>query len=435
MSAVVRAENKVRRRIVTVALSAVVLAVTVFGLPLAILVQRMIIADEQGELERLALRAAVDVGPTYPSGDPIELPPTESEVDLAVYDARGRPVTGRGPDRLESALAAALSGAIVERHNDDLEVAVPVSSDEQVIAVVRASSPSRLVEHRVWWSWAGMTGIGLIAAGAAWLLARRQSTILVQPMTDLERVSTDLGAGNFGARATPSGVPEIDRAGHALNQTADRLEALIIRQRSFVVDASHQLRTPLTRLRLELEDGLTRDAEGLEQSVGEALVSAEVLSRTVDDVLELARGGRSTDSFDVETLLTGVRENWHGILAAADRPLRITSEPDLRVAASLAAARQIVHTLVDNAFQHGRGVVEVRARDVGDVVAIDVMDEGGPFEPTIPAAEVPGAPGGDRSSMGLRLARSLAEAEGGRLAAGREDTRTRFTVFLQAPPS
>ena len=424
-----------RRRIVAVALSAVVLAVTVFGLPLAILVQRMVVADEQGELERLALRAAVDVAPTYRSGDPIELPLTEPEVDVAAYDARGRLVTGRGPDHLDTALAAALTGAIVERHNNDLEVAVPVSSGEQVIAVVRASSPSSLVDHRVWWSWAGMAGIGLIAAAAAWLLARRQSTILVRPLTDLERVSTELGDGNFGARATESGVPEIDSAGHALNRTADRLAALIARQRSFTADASHQLRTPLTRLRLELEDGLDGSPEGLDHAVREALVSADALSQTVDDVLELARGGSSTDSFAVLALLNGVRENWHGLLAAADRPLRITAEPDLTVAASLPAARQVVHTLLDNAYRHGRGVVEVRARDVGGVVAIDVLDEGGTSEPTLPTADEQDESDGNRRGLGLRLARSLAEAEGGRLTAGREGSHTRFTVFLPAPPT
>ncbi|MGI8899478.1 MAG: histidine kinase dimerization/phospho-acceptor domain-containing protein [Nocardioides sp.] len=428
-----------RARIVAAALSAVVLAVTVFGLPLAILVQRMVVADERGELERLALGAAVEVSPSYRSGDPIELPDTEPGVDLAVYDPQGAHVTGPGPERLDDALSGALDGAVVEGGESSLDVAVPVSSGERVIAVVRASSPSSVVDHRVWLSWAAMVGMGLVAAGAAWMLARRQSLLLVRPLTALEHVSRELGDGNFGARAEMSGVPEIDDAGAALNRTAERLAALIARQRSFTSDASHQLRTPLTRLRLELEDGLSGDRGRLEAAAREALASADALSVTIDDVLEVARGEGSSVSFEVDTLLTTVRDSWHGTLAAADRPLRVTSEPGLRVAASLAATRQILHALLDNAYRHGRGVVEVRCRVVGGVVAIDVLDEGGPVSLTLPKAadddEADPHLAADPGALGLRLARSLAEAEGGRLGLAREGARTRFTVFLPAEPA
>ncbi|MBA2772604.1 MAG: HAMP domain-containing histidine kinase [Nocardioidaceae bacterium] len=428
-----------RARIVAAALSAVVLAVTVFGLPLAILVQRMVVADERGELERLALGAAVEVSPSYRSGDPIELPDTEPGVDLAVYDPQGAHVTGPGPERLDDALRGALDGTVVEGGDSSLDVAVPVSSGERVIAVVRASSPSSVVDHRVWLLWAAMVGMGLVAAGAAWMLARRQSLLLVRPLTALENVSRELGDGNFGARAEMSGVPEIDDAGAALNRTAERLAALIARQRSFTSDASHQLRTPLTRLRLELEDGLSGDRGRLEEAAREALASADALSVTIDDVLEVARGEGSSVSFEVDTLLTTVRDSWHGTLAAADRPLRITSEPGLRVAASLAATRQILHTLLDNAYWHGRGVVEVRCRVVGGAVAIDVLDEGGPVSLTLPKAadgeEADPRLAADPGALGLRLARSLAEAEGGRLGLTREGARTRFTVFLPAEPA
>lgn len=427
-----------RRRIVAVALSAVALAVTVLGVPLAILIQRLVVADEQGELERLALRAVVDVSPSYGVGDPIELPGTEGEVALAVYDRQGARVAGRGPDRLDEELSGALTGVILEYRADDLGVAVPVSSGERIIAVVRASSPASGVNHRVWWSWTGMAAIALVAAGAAWLLARRQSILLVRPLTDLEQVSNELGAGNFGARAKESGVPEIDGAGHALNRTAERLAALIARQGSFIADASHQLRTPLTRLRLELENGLGDGRESLETAAREALASAEVLSQTIDDVLELARGRGPADSFAIERLLDHVGDSWHGTLAAAGRQLRITTEPHLAVAASLPAARQVVHTLVDNAYRHGRGVVEVRCREVGGAVAIEVVDEGGPISLTLPGAD----PGEDpqqltqtSGGLGLRLARSLVEAEGGRLSFASDGARTRFTVYLPAVSS
>ncbi len=422
-----------RRRIVAVALSAVVLAVTVFGIPLAILVQRMVISDEQGELERLALRAAVDVGPTFGSGDPIELPATEGGVDLAVYDPRGGKVSGVGPTRLDSSLALALQGTPVDRRDGSVAVAIPVSSGEQVIAVVRASSPMSEVRQRVWWSWAGMAGIACVAAAAAFLLARRQSAVLVEPLIELERVSSELGDGNFGARAGASGVAEIDQAGAALNRTADRLAALLGRQRSFTADASHQLRTPLTRLRLELENGLDGPPEDLTRAVQEALVAADVLSQTVDDVLALARGDSAGGSFEIQTLFDGVREAWHGTLAAMDRPLRLRTEPGLVIAASLPAARQIVQTLVDNAYRHGGGVVELHARDVAGAVAIDVLDEGAHGQRGPARLDAEGAD--PRPGRGLVLARSLAEAEGGRITSGVQDGRTRVTVYLPGRPN
>lgn len=425
-----------RKRILAVALSAVLLALTVFGVPLAILLQRMVVADEQGELERLALRAAVVVAPTYSAGDPIELPQTEPEVALAAYDPRGQKVTGRGPGQLDRTMASSLRGTIVELHESDLEVAVPVSSNERVIAVVRASSPASSLNHRIWGSWAAMAAIGLVAAAAAWLLARRQSTVLARPLIDLERVAHELGDGNFGARAQPSGVSEIDDAGEALNRTADRLQALIDRQRSFIAHASHQLRTPLTQLRLELEDGLDRGPDGLDSAVREALASAESLSQTVDDVLEVARGERSTDAFSVTTLLDGLREDWHGTLAASDRQLRLTSEPGLTVAASLPAARQALNTLIDNAYRHGHGVVEVRARDVAGVVAIDVIDEGSPTEIVTPTGvERPFGEPSRKKGLGLALARTLAEAEGGRLTFAGDEHQTRCTLLFPSPPA
>ena len=422
-----------RRRIVTVALSAVVLAVTVFGVPLAILVQRMVVSDEQGELERLALRTAVDVGPTYASGDPIELPSAEAAVQLAVYDQAGSRIAGRGPRELDQPLRGSLKGVPVDTRDGLLAVAVPVGAGERVFAVVRASSASSVVEHRVWWLWAGMAGIAVIAAASALLLARRLSMVLVRPLIELEQVSTELGDGNFGARANPSGVAEIDHAGAALNRTADRLSALIARQRSFTADASHQLRTPLTRLRLELENGLEGDPDGLRRAVQEGLASADVLAQTVDDVLAVTHGDGGGGSFAVEVLLDGIREGWHATLAAQDRPLRVRWEPGLVVVASLPATRQIVQALVDNAYRHGSGVVQIQARDVGGAVAIDVLDEGasdggGPVRVEVTDTAQP------RTGRGLGLARSLAEAEGGRLTTGTQDGLTRVSVYLPARP-
>ncbi|MBA2716742.1 MAG: HAMP domain-containing histidine kinase, partial [Propionibacteriales bacterium] len=314
-----------RRRILVVALTAVVLAVGLFGIPLAVAVQRAIIANEQGELERLALRAAVSVSPGYTRGDPIELPATEAGVDLAVYDTSGARVTGSGRAQLEVALETSLRGRLVDAESgNDLLVAVPVTSGERLIAVVRAASPESAVQTRIRWTWAAMAGIALVAASVAGAFAAAQSRRLSRPLTGLERAAAELGDGNFAVRTRRSGVPEIDRAGEALDRTAERLADLVARERAFSAHASHQLRTPLTRLRLELETGLQAGDKALRDAAEEAIRSADQLSRTIDDVLQGSRGTPDQRrGFEVEDLLDDLRQRWHGVFAANDRPLRL----------------------------------------------------------------------------------------------------------------
>jgi signal transduction histidine kinase len=189
------------------------------------------------------------------------------------------------------------------------------------------------------------------------------------------------------------------------------------------------LRTPLTGLRLRLEsmlDGGPRDEE-----ITQAMVEADRLQRTIDDLLTLARDTpRHVEPLDLSGLLDEVRETWHADLAGQGRPLRIRVTPDLPTThASTAAARQILHVLLDNAGRHGSGAVTVNVRDAGDALAIDVMDEG-------PGIDRPGDDLFRRRrataaghGIGLAMARSLAEAEGGRLRLARPAPPT-FTLLL-----
>ena len=342
-----------RKRILVVALSAAVLAIAVFGIPLAFAVDHSITADERSELERLGLRAAVTVSPSYVTGDPVELPATQTPVELGVYDASGQRVTGAGPDHLEAAVDTALSGRIASATTDtDLIVAVPVASGERVIAVVRAASARSALRRRIGWTWAGMGGIALVAAGCAGALAAAQSRRLTQPLSRLAGVATDLGEGNFAARAGVSGVAEIDQAGQALNDTAERLGNLVARERAFAARASHQLRTPLTGLRLELEAGLAGDETALRTATDEAIRSVDQLARTIDEVLALARStGGAQEPWRVEALLRDLvsEEIKKGIkpdrivLAGFSQGGAVALHAALRYSAPLATRRHPLH--------------------------------------------------------------------------------------------
>jgi signal transduction histidine kinase len=413
-----------RAQILRVAMAAVILAVVVLGIPLAFAVSRIVTDDERSELEQLALRAAVAVSPDYASGDPIELPRTERGVRLGVYDPGSQRVAGTGPRRLEGRVQAALSGRAVNAEvRGQLLEALPVSVRERVIGVVRASSPTSLVRyHTVLW-WAALAGVSLAAAALAGLFAAHQSRRLAAPLGSLARTAADLGGGDFSARSSPAGVAEIDAVGDSLNRTAHRLASMLDRERSFMSQASHQLKTPLTQLQLELEAGLERGGNALAGAATSAMSITDQLSRTIDDVLALAKQDTAAASFDAEELLEQCRRHWEGPLARAGRPMRLIVEQQTRVSASLPAIRQILHVLLDNAFRHGQGTVTLRLRPSLGVAAVDVIDEG--TAPPISLAHGAG--------MGLELANSLAASQGGRLMVDQQGQGTRFTLLLPVP--
>jgi len=429
-----------RRGIIRVALLAVVLAVLVFGVPLAYVVNRLLLGDEQAELERLALRATVAVPSGIVSGgDAIELPRTEAAMQLGVYSAAGHLIAGTGPAHMGAEVRQALRGTVSDRGTDsDLVVAVPVSQDERVVAVVRASSPRAAIAAQSRDVWAAMAGFAVLAFAAAAGLATVASRRLARPIERLEAVAEQLGGGNFSVRAEPSGIDEIDRAASALNKTAERLGDVVSREQAFAAHASHQLRTPLTGLRLTLDTALNTPGADLRQAARSAIQTADELSRTVDDVLSLTRAAvEPARPLDLTELLADAERRWHGLLAAEGRPLRLQlNEPPL-ARASAAAVRQIVDVLIDNAIRHGRGAVVVTAREANEAAAIDVQDDGRTTGVDLSPDGAPAQAWSTGQRLGLSLARRLAEAEEGRLLHARTEVKTRLTLLLPAakPPS
>ncbi len=411
-----------RKKILFVAVTAVALALLTFGIPLALLIRQNVTSQERSEIERLALRAAVEMTPEDVTGDPVTLPHSAEAELVGLYDADGHRVQGAGPARLEPDLASALDGSIAQATTDtSLVVAVPVSAHEEVIGIVRAASPLAEVSGQVHRDWLVLGLLGIAAAAVASAIAMVQSRRLALPLQRLERVATELGDGNLGARAPASGVAEIDRAGEALNATAARLGALIAREQAFSAHASHQLRTPLTGLRLQLEAGLESDEAGLQAAARQAIRSADELARTIDDVVSLARRSAPQGPLlSVGDLLDDVRRRWAGLLGVQGRHLRIEADDPPRTTTPVAALRQVLDVLVDNAYRHGQGAVTIRARASGGALAIDVLDEGaaGPLLP----------PSGE--GLGLALALSTAAGQGGRLIQATGEACTRITLLI-----
>jgi signal transduction histidine kinase len=414
----------VRRRIVGLSVLAGVLATVLFGLPLGYLIARNLINGELGEAERAADSVAIAVSAGVVHGDPAPVfAPRHGDIRIGLYDARGVRVAGLGPPTADRVARQAARGRVATADDvrGELVVAVPVTDSTRAAGVVRADSDYSLVRAHIVESWGVMLGLATVAVAVVWLLARRAARRLATPLESLATAAEQLGNGDFSVRTRPSGTPEIDAAGSALNRTAARLGDLLARERAFSADASHQLRTPLTGLRLQLETALEQPGSDPRQAMIAAIAAADRLEQTVEDLLALARETRPHGvPLDVPTLVTDLVATYESVLRAAGRDLRVACDPVLPATpATAAAVRQVTGVLLDNAVVHGAGTVSVRVRDAGEALALDVADEGaGPPDPAaLFSRRAAGSDDGTGAGhgIGLALARALAEGEGGRL--------------------
>jgi signal transduction histidine kinase len=321
--------------------------------------------------------------------------------------------------------------------NGALAVAAPVPSDGGVTITVRVAQPYADLRQHTFRAWALMVLLGALVVGFAAVLARRQAGQIARPLERLTGNARALGDGDFTIRASRSGIEEADAAGVALEATARRLGSLLERERAFSADVSHQLRTPLTSLLLGLESALSRpdaDRQELRAAAERALRRAGQVRDTVDDLLGLARDTPAANGpLDVAGLLAGVRERWHAAFAAQGRRLTLPAVPDLpAVSASTAAVRQILDVLLGNALAHGVGTATVAVVDVGTGISIEVGDEG-PGLPGDPERAFVRRGDGSGHGIGLALARTLAEAEGGRLVVRRAAPNPVFSLLLPLP--
>jgi len=422
----------VTRRIFLTIVATTVLAVVLFGAPMAIVVNRRVHDDAVIELQRAAFDAAAAVPQTLAAG----VPGPESSIRVGVYDANGVKVAGSGPATADEVVGAAAKGGVHDGVvGSERVIAVPLPGADASRGVVRAAEPRSEVRRRELLTWLAMGGLGVlavaVAAGAGALLARR----LTRPVRRLREASVRLGEGDFTVVAPPSGVAELDDVAGALTTTAQRLGATIERERMFAADASHQLRTPLASLRLSLENELVSPRADPRLALQEALVDVDRLDATVTDLLALAREPAPPRApVAVEELVEGAQSRWEHVMAARGRALRVDVQPGTGpVVVSAVAVSTVLDVLLDNALHHGAGIVTISGGPAQrDGVVLLVGDEG---EVTLPdgALFAPRPADGRGHGIGLALARSLAEAEGLRLLLARRRP-TAFELVLPAAP-
>lgn len=239
-----------------------------------------------------------------------------------------------------------------------------------------------------------------------------------------------LGSGDLRARVPVEGHDEVARLAESFNRAASRIEALVDAHRSLLAGASHELRTPIARVRMAVE--LMKDAadpqrkRDLERDIAEldALIDEILLASRLD-----AGPPRDADE-DVDLLALAAEEGarYEGADVHGD-PVTVRGDPRL--------LRRLVRNLLDNASRHGAPPIDVQVRRAGDGAELRVCDQG----PGVPPAEHEavfrpfhrprGAGDGRGAGLGLALVRQIARRHGGdvRYTAG-EPTGSCFVVRL-----
>jgi signal transduction histidine kinase len=390
-----------RRLILSTALIALA-AVIVLGVPLALVEAARLRQDTAGRLEREAdaVAGAID--------DRLE---------------RNRPVT---PALLRSFIPAAHRITVTTRGGRRIVSGPPLGGEVQRARAgaglggsVVAEAPVGELDRRLVQAWLLIAALSLGGVLTAVALAAVQARRLARPLEAIARRSAELGDGDFSIRAGHFGVPEIDAIAQGLDSSAGRIAELVAREREFSANVSHQLRTPLTALRLRLEqaggdgDGAARAGE-----LEAALLETDRLETTIADLLAHARQASAgeTTTVNVGAVAHDHAERWRPAFARARRALEVVADKNVLVRASRGTVGQVLDVLLDNALRHGSGPVRIEVVADGRVARMTVADSG----PGVPAEDRDGifqrgASRAGGTGIGLHLARALAQADNGGL--------------------
>ena len=355
--------------------------------------------EDPRSLQRLAEQAGEDLGARVI----VVNRAGELRADSAGPALRG--TSYRRRPEIQSALRG--SSAQGERHSDTLDedllyTAVPVAEGDDTVGAVRVTQSVDAVNERVRNSVLTLVGIGalalLLGLALAWLLAETVS----RPLRRLAATARTVEAGDLGARAEVTGSSEQQEVAHAFNDMTERLGLVLDAQREFVANASHQLRTPLTGLRLRLESAAVKAGDA---ALGEELAAAEReverLSRLLTALLTLAREGQGPApgrAIALDEAAAGAHARWSdraeqdGSRIAVDGPegvLACASDDDVAI---------VLDNLIENAIHYAPAETTVALRwgRTGEEAWLAVEDDG------------PGIAPGEEETLFERFARGSA---------------------------
>jgi two-component system, OmpR family, sensor kinase len=356
-------------------------------------------AESAGQVSLVATTAASDLEDRTRLRTLLERSAQALGGRVIVTDAEGRVIAdsaGRGlegadyGDRPEIQTALAGQNAQGERRSESLDeellyTAAPVVRNGRTVGAVRATQSVAAVDEEV-----RNDALVLVAAGGvalllglavAWVLA----SFLTRPLNSLAATARRVTGGDLDARAPVSGSREQRQVAASFNEMTSRLQSALEAQREFVANASHQLRTPLTglRLRLEAAGDQARDP-AVREELDAAEQEVERLSGLLANLLVLAREGQERLEPAVVDLGREARlaqERWDGEARSLGREVEVAGGDGVRVLAAPDDVGIVLDNLIENALKYApAGDVTIGWRREGERGVLAVDDEGAGLE-------------------------------------------------------
>jgi signal transduction histidine kinase len=432
-----------RTRLLAAFAYVLVLVIVALEVPLVLNVSRRVDAEVKGQAAAQAQLVAASVSGRMRDTEELGRIAEEAARDLGgrviVVDSAGRLVADSSGLRASSygdrpeIRAALQEGRIAQgrRFSDTLGesllfTAVPVVSGDRRVGAVRVTHSVDAIDQRIRRDVFGLVGIGLIALvlglAFAWVLAGT----LARPLQRLAAAARRVEAGDLAARATPEGSSEHREVAHAFNDMTERLGQVLEAQREFVANASHQLRTPLTGLRLRLESAAVKAGPEAAAELEAAEQEVERLARLLTALLTLAREGDRPPARATVSLADVVEragERWSDRARSTGHELTTVCRDGAVARASHEDLAIILDNLIENALHYSPGgTVTVECGRDHDEAYLAVLDEGPGvaageeervFERFARGSSGRGSPG---TGLGLALVATLARRWGGSAA-------------------
>jgi signal transduction histidine kinase len=308
--------------------------------------------------------------------------------EVAVMDRNARTVVALDPsepeesaDELQPELLAALRGnTTTARHPDEqgpqMAAAIPVRDGDRTVGAVAVAIPAAATDRHVHRVWLALIGLAVVLLAVAATIGSILGRSLTAPLAALQRAAGRFGQGDLTARAPEVKPAELGALAADFNIMADRITGLVETNNRFVADATHQLRTSMTALRLRLENVAATAPDDVATDVAACQGELDRLSRLVDGVLTLSRVDNVPDhradpeSIDASAIVAERCANWAPLAEERDVGL-VQSGPD-HVPISILARRGDLEQIIDNLLDNA-----VEASPAGTAITIDIAASNG----------------------------------------------------------
>jgi two-component system, OmpR family, osmolarity sensor histidine kinase EnvZ len=272
-----------------------------------------------------------------------------------------------------------------------------------------ARVPKSHIEPPLPWSWLGWTALGIILSllGALLILWR-----VNQPLRALSEATRLVGQGMTPPLIQEQGPMEIRRLSHAFNQMLLDLQRLTADRELLLASVSHDLRTPLARLRLAIEMfEETRSDDGLKEGIIQDINDMDAI---IDQFLAYVREGQADNTAVLKDITVCIKSVSDRFIAAGHR-LVVRLAPLPKLAVHPGSIERLLSNLIDNALKHADGIIDVETRLDHNRVFVSVLDRGpGIAKADIDRVKLPftrlersrGGPGG--TGLGLAIVERIA---------------------------